>query len=326
MYVRPGYRVSVIIPVYRAAFLREALDSVFEQTHSADEVIVIDDGSPDQELLHQAVDPYAGRITLKRQRNAGAAAARNVGLAAATGDFVAFLDADDRWMPNFLHDQLAFLQASPDVDLVYADATVTGDTPAAGRTFMTMCPSRGAVTLESLLAQECNVITSTVVVRRSLVLAVGMFDEELRRGQDFDLWLRLVEKGARVRYQQRVLALRRLHGDNLSGTRLNELERALHVFGKAMRTLALSAREREAAERRVRELEADVAREHGKEQLAVGDFTGARRSLEQAARVVPSWKLRAARLGLLLAPRLMRSVYLSRRLAGGFVALVMSAI
>ena len=322
MYVRPGYRVSVIIPVYRAAFLRETLDSVFEQTHSADEVIVIDDGSPDTELLSQAIAPYVDRITLKRQPNGGAAAARNTGLAAAVGDFVAFLDADDRWMPNFLHDQLAFLQATADADMVYADATVTGDTPAAGRTFMTMCPSRGAVTLESLLAQECNVLTSTVVVRRSLVRDAGMFDVDLRRGQDFDLWLRLVARGARVRYQQRVLALRRLHGDNLSGTRLNELERALHVFGKAIRTLPLSAREREVAERRVRELEAELAREHSKEQLAVGDFTGARRSLKEATRVVPSWKLKAARLGLLLAPRLLRRVYLSRRLAAVAGAIV----
>jgi glycosyltransferase involved in cell wall biosynthesis len=315
MYVRPGYRVAVIVPVYRAVFLRDALDSVFEQTHPADEVIVIDDGSPDQEQLSQAVAPYEGRLTLLRQPNGGAAVARNTGLAAASSDFVAFLDADDRWLPHFLHDQLAFLQATADADLVYADATVTGDTPAAGRTFMTMCPSRGAVTLESLLAQECNVLTSTVVVRRSIVMAAGLFDVNLRRGQDFDLWLRLVARGARVRYQQQVLALRRLHGDNLSGTRLNELERALHVFGKAMRTLPLSSREREVAERRVRELEGDVAREQGKEQLAVGDFRGARRSLEQAARVVPSWKLNAARIGLMLVPRLVRRVYLSRRLA-----------
>jgi glycosyltransferase involved in cell wall biosynthesis len=323
MYVRPGHRVSVIIPVYRASFLREALDSVFEQTHPADEVVVIDDGSPDPEQLSQAIAPYADRIVFKRQANAGAAAARNMGLAAATGDFVAFLDADDRWLPNFLHDQLAFLQATADVDMVYADARVTGDTPAAGRTFMAMRPSRGPVTLESLLAQECNPLTSTVVVRRSLVMDVGMFDVDLRRGQDFDLWLRLVAKGARVRYQQQVLALRRLHGANLSGTRLNELERALHVFGKAMRTLRLLPREREVAERRVRELEAELAREHGKEQLAVGDFTGARRSLEQASRVVPSWKLKAARLGLLVAPRLTRRVYLFRRLAavGAIVAI-----
>jgi glycosyltransferase involved in cell wall biosynthesis len=326
MYVRPGYTVAVIIPVYKAAFLREALDSVFEQTHAADEVIVVDDGSPEGDLLLQAVEPYASRITLRRQENGGAGAARNTGLAAATADFVAFLDADDRWMPNFLHDQVAFLQASRDVDMVYADATVTGDTPAAGRTFMTMCPSRGPVTLESLLAQECNVLTSTVVVRRSLVLDAALFDPALRRGQDFDLWLRLVARGARVRYQQRVLALRRLHGDNLSGTRLNELERALHVFGKAIRTLPLSSREREVAERRVRTLEGDLAREHGKEQLAAGNFSGARQSLEEAARVVPSWKINAARLGLLLAPRLVRRVYLSRRLAAIGAIVALSAI
>jgi glycosyltransferase involved in cell wall biosynthesis len=310
-----GYRVAVIIPVYRASFLGEALESVFEQTRPADEVIVIDDGSPDQQLLSQAVEPYGDRITLLRQANGGAAAARNTGLNAATADFAAFLDADDRWLPNFLHDQISFLMATPDTDMVYADATITGDTPAAGRTFMTMCPSHGEVTLESLLAQECNVLTSTVVVRRSLAMQAGLFDVDLRRGQDFDLWLRLVSRGAKVRYQHRVLAMRRLHGDNLSGTRLNELERALHVFGKAMRTLSLSTRERGIAARRVRELQGELAREQGKERLALGDFTGARRSIEQASRVVPSWKLKVVQLGLLLAPKLLRRVYLSRTAA-----------
>ncbi|MGH9347491.1 MAG: glycosyltransferase family 2 protein, partial [Vicinamibacterales bacterium] len=300
MYDRAACRVGVIVPVYRAAFLGEALESVFAQSHPADEVVVIDDGSPDRELLNRAVARFADRVTLIRQANAGAGAARNAGLAVATADFVAFLDADDRWQPTFLASQMAFLARSA-ADMVYADATVMGDTPAAGRTFMAMCPSRGAVTLESLLAQECNVLTSTVVVRRSLVMDAGLFDADLRRGQDFDLWLRLVARGAQVRYQPDVLAVRRLHGDNLSGTRFNELERALHVFGKAIRTLPLSARERRAAEHRVRELEGDLAREQGKERLAVGDFTGARRSLEEASRVVPSWKLKAARLGLILA-------------------------
>ncbi len=325
MQVPEGPRVAVVIPVCRAAFLLEALESVFHQTHSADEVIVIDDGSPDQHLLSEAVAPYCERITLLRQRNAGAAAARNAGLAAATADFVAFLDADDRWMPTFLHEQLGYLAAHPETDLIYADAIVTGDTPAAGRTFMTMCPSEGPVTLASLLAQECNVLTSTVVVRRSQVMAAGLFDVALRRGQDFDLWLRLVAQGARVRYQRQVLALRRLHGDNLSGTRLNELERALHVFGKAMRTLPLTPAERAVAERRVRELEGEIAREHGKERLASGDFRGARRSLEEASRVIPSWKLTAARVVLMVAPKLLRRVYLSRSIAV-LVALASSAI
>jgi glycosyltransferase involved in cell wall biosynthesis len=312
MHVGAAHRVSVIVPVYHAAFLDEALDSIFQQSRPADEVIVVDDGSPEGPILSRAIHPYRERVTLLRQLNGGAASARNKGLGVATGNFVAFLDADDRWLPHFLEEQVAFLAANPDVDLVYADARVMGNTPAAGRTFMTMCPSHGPVTLESLLAQECNVLTSTVVVRRSLVMEAGLFDVALRRGQDFDLWLRLVAGGAEARYQEQVLALRRLHGENLSGTRLNELERALHVFGKAMRVLPLTDRERAVAERRVRELEGDVAREHGKERLASGDFRGAIRSLEQALRVIPSWKLKAARLGLLLAPRLVRRVYLSR--------------
>jgi glycosyltransferase involved in cell wall biosynthesis len=314
-------RIAVIIPVYRADFLAEALESVFAQTRSPEEVIVVDDGSPDQLALSRALAPFESRVTVIHQANAGAAAARNAGLRAATADFVAFLDADDHWLPDFLERQLGYLAAHAEIDLVYADATVVGDTPAAGTTFMTMCPSRGEVTLRSLLSQECNILTSTVVVRRRLVVDAGYFDVTLRRGQDFDLWLRLVAGGARVGYQESVLAVRRLHGHNLSGTRLNELERALHVFGKAIRTLPLSDVERATALNRTRELEAELAREHGKERLASGDFSGALRFLEQASNVLPSWKLRAARLALRVAPQLLRRVYLARAVAAAFAVL-----
>jgi glycosyltransferase involved in cell wall biosynthesis len=312
MNARANNRVAVIIPVYAAAFLEEALASVFEQAHPADQVIVVDDGSPDQAAIRQAMTRWHGRVTLLRQDNAGAAAARNAGLAAASTDWVAFLDADDRWLPDFLQQQMAFLDANPDVNLVWADATIVGDTPAAGRTFMSMCPSSGPVTLESLLAQTCNVLTSTVVVRRSLVLQIGGFDVALRRGQDFDLWLRLVSHGARAAYHEEVLAVRRLHGENLSGTRLNELERALHVFSKALETLPLTRRERQVARQRVHTLNGELAREHGKERLLRGDFDEARRLLDAAHRAAPHWKLLAARFGLRLAPSLLRRLYLAR--------------
>jgi glycosyltransferase involved in cell wall biosynthesis len=305
-------RVAVIIPVYAAAFLDEALASVVGQVRPADQVIVIDDGSPDPAAVQQAVSRWPGRITLLRQANAGAAAARNAGIAAAGAEWVAFLDADDRWLPDFLGRQIAFLDARPDVDLVWADATIVGDTPAAGRTFMSMCPSSGPVTLESLLAQTCNVLTSTVVVRRNLVIEAGSFDVELRRGQDFDLWLRLVSRGARAAYHQEVLAVRRLHGENLSGTRLNELERALHVFTKAMKTLSLTRREHETARQRVQTLKGELAREHGKVRLISGDFEEARRLLDAAHRAAPNWKLLAARFALRLAPTLVRRLYLAR--------------
>src|SRR5918999_3805936 len=201
---------------------------------------------------------------------------------------------------------MSFLDAHPEVDLVWADATIVGETPAAGRTFMSMCPSSGSVTLESLLAQTCNVLTSTVVVRRNLVVEAGSFDAALRRGQDFDLWLRLVSRGARAAYQEKVLAVRRLHGENLSGTRLHELERALHVFDKALNTLDLTREEQRAARQRVRTLNGEMAREHGKARLILGDFAEALRLLDAAHRVAPNWKLLAARLGLRIAPQLVR--------------------
>lgn len=305
-------RVAVVIPVYAAAFLGEALESVLIQTRPADDVIVIDDGSPDQGGLERALAPWTDRVTLIRQANAGAAVARNAGLAATSAEWVAFLDADDRWLPDFLARQLAFLEAHPKVDLVWADATIVGETPAAGRTFMSMCPSTGPVTLEGLLAQTCNVLTSTVVARRKLVMEAGLFDPALRRGQDFDLWLRLVSRGAHASYQQEVLAIRRLHGENLSGTRLNELERALHVFGKALETLPLTPREQAVARQRVRTLNGELAREYGKARLASGDFDAARRFLDLAHRESPNWKLMAARMGLRFAPSLVRRLYLSR--------------
>ena len=312
MHARANNRVAVIIPVYAATFLDEALASVFAQVRPADEVIVVDDGSPDPAAIQQAVERWPDRVTLLRQANAGAAAARNAGLSAASAEWVAFLDADDRWLPDFLERQMSFLSSHPYADLVWADATIVGDTPAAGRTFMSMCPSSGAVTLESLLAQTCNVLTSTVVVRRDLVMDVGSFDVALRRGQDFDLWLRLVSRGARAAYHQEVLAVRRLHGDNLSGTRLNELERALYVFTKALKTLPLTRQERDAARRRVRTLNGELAREHGKARLIRGDFEEAKRLLDAAHRAAPHWKLLAARFGLRFVPSLVRRLYLSR--------------
>lgn len=326
MSARGDNRVAVIIPVFAAGFLDEALESVMAQARQPDEVIVIDDGSPEPDAIRAAVGRWRGRITLLRQSNAGAAAARNAGIAAATAEWVAFLDADDRWLPHFLEQQMAFLESHADVDLVWTDARIVGDTPSAGQTFMSMCPSSGRVTLHTLLAQTCNVLTSTVVTRRRLVMEAGAFDIGLRRGQDFDLWLRLVSRGAHAAYQRDILAIRRLHGNNLSGPRLTELERALHVFDRALERLPLTASEREAVEHRVRVLNAELARECGKARLASGDFAAAFQLLDQAARTLPGWKIKFARFGVRYLPSLLRRFYLSRAGSAATTAIVGSAI
>src|SRR5689334_24122006 len=133
--------VSVIIPAYNAAaFIGETLDSVFAQTFADFEVIVVNDGSPDTEALERELARYPEKLRYIKQENQGAAAARNTGIKAARGEFVAFLDADDTWLPVFLEKQLELLERTP-ADVVWADALICGDSPLAGRTFMQVQPS-----------------------------------------------------------------------------------------------------------------------------------------------------------------------------------------
>jgi glycosyltransferase involved in cell wall biosynthesis len=301
-------RVAVIMPVYRARYLGEALESVFCQSLTPDEVIVIDDGSPDQEEMERTLSAFDGGIRLLRQTNQGAGAARNAGIRATSAELIALLDADDRWLPEFLAEQVALLDACRHIHVSYTNALYVGRTRLAGRTFMSACPSRGEVTLESLLAQECTVPLSATVARRDAMMRTGLFDSALRRGQDFDLWLRMARNGARFSYSEKVLALRRHHDDNVSGTQVNEIERALNVFVKTLATMDLGIAERAAAERRIRALTIALARERGKERLLEGDFAAARVHLETVARQC-GWKVRAALLGLRIAPALVRRFY-----------------
>jgi hypothetical protein len=177
---------------------------------------------------------------------------------------------------------------------------------------MASCPSEGPVTLEALLAQRCTVLLSSVVARRQAIVDVGGFDLDIRRGQDFDLWLRMAHGGARFAYQRKVLVVRRYHDENLSGTAVNEQERPLRVLEKTLRTMRLSPRQRAIAEARVRELHASLARERGKQLLEHGHYADARREFQLASHGRFSWKIYVALLGLRIAPRLARRIWLLR--------------
>jgi len=304
--------VSVIIPAYRAsADIPDALESVFAQTFSSFEVIVVDDGSPDAAELEEAIAPFRDRIRFIRQTNRGAGAARNTGIRAARGPYIAFLDADDRWHHDFLRRQTWFLDAYADCDLVYTDASISGETPLAGRRFMEAAPSSGDVTLLSLLSQQCNIMLSTVVVRREPLVASGLFDETLRRGHDFDLWLRLALGGARMRYQQAVLAERRARADGLSGGPVAEIERALDVLDRFGHRHALDHQARTAQRIRMMALVDRLEIEQAKLRIIEGNFSAASYHLN-SARDRP-WKVQLALMTLRIAPRLLRAVYLRVR-------------
>ena len=304
--------VSVIIPAFRASGdIADALASVFAQTFSDFEVVVVDDGSPDAAELRAAVAPFRSRIQFIVQPNCGAGAARNTAIRASTGDMVAFLDADDRWAPEFLARQLALLQSDRRCALVYCDALLTGDTPLAGRRFMEAAPSAGDVTLIGLIQQRCNIALSTVVARRQPLIAAGLFDETLRRGQDFELWLRLAWRGAHIAYQREVLAERRVRGQGLSGDAVRTVERTLNVLDRFGRERALDGSTRTALRIRTMALVDRLEIEQGKQRFLEGNFAAAQFHLS-AARDRPL-KIRLALLGLRLSPRLLRGAYLKFR-------------
>ena len=304
--------VSVIIPAFRASRdIPDALASVFAQTFTDFEVVVVDDGSPDAAALEAAVAPFRSRLRYIVQPNLGAGAARNAGIRASTGRLIAFLDADDRWMPDFLARQVAFLNADRRRALVYCDAWLSGNAPLAGRRFMEGAPSDGEVTLVSLIAQRCNIATSTVVVRRRPLIAAGLFDETLRRGQDFELWLRLAWRGAEIAYQRDVLVERRGHTDGPSSERLRTVERALNVLDRFGRDRVLEAPARTALRIRMMTLVDRLEIEQGRLRFVEGNFAAAQFHL-RSARERPL-KIRLALLGLRLSPRLLRGAYLRFR-------------
>ena len=303
--------VSIIIPAYRvAAFMQETLESVFAQSFTDFEVIVINDGSPDTVELENAIEKYRLAITYLKQANQGAGAARNAGLRVARGRFVAFLDGDDIWLPSFLNEQLKLIQSDGGYDLVYADAVNFGDQASDGRTSMEANPSNGEVTFNKLLCGECNVITSAVVARKELIMQVGLFDVNFPNSQDFDLWLRLAKDAkARITYQQRVLVRRRLYQGSLASDSVKSFEGELRVLEKVSRRADLTSRERATLERTVaiRRTSAEVIR--GKRFLLSGDFADSVRSFESANACIPSWKLRLVLWALRVAPRVTRQLY-----------------
>jgi hypothetical protein len=306
-------RVSVVIPCYDAAgFIGEALDSVLAQSYPSYEVLVVDDGSPDTPALEAALAPYSSRIRYVRQENQGPGGARNTGVRNARGELVAFLDSDDAWSPEFLAEQLRLLDADPGLDLVYADARLVGDPAYAGRTFMEVCPCVGEVTFESLLREECAVVTSCVVAKRQSLIDAGLFDVRFFHSEDFDLWLRLLHRGGRIAYQRAPLATHRVHAGSLvaDGTRL--IEGKIAVSAKLREQLELTASQRAALDAFHSHYRGYLALERGKQQLLGRRYRDAALHFRDARRALAGRKMWALAWGSRVAPWLLRRLYLRR--------------
>jgi glycosyltransferase involved in cell wall biosynthesis len=249
------------------------------------------------------------RIIYLKQENSGPARARNEAIAKAAGEYVAFLDSDDMWMREYLSAQVRTLNDDSSLALVCADAELFGESIHAGQTFMQHWPSEEPVTFEKLLSMKCAVLTMCVVARKRALIDAGLFDERFVRSEDYDLWLRLAQKGERFAYQHKVLGRHRLHGASLAANEQNLFESQIEVYQKLLVTLELSQDERRAVERRIERSRADLDLHLGKREIMAGQYAQAAEALRRANLYYHSHKLELALLSLRLAPGLLRRAY-----------------
>jgi glycosyltransferase involved in cell wall biosynthesis len=187
-------KVSAVIPVYNCErYIGEAIESVLTQTYPAHEIVVVDDGSTDG--TRRALEPYMGRILYIHQEKRGVAAARNQGIDHASGDYIAFLDADDLWLAEKLQLQMAYLEDHPECDLVYSDMKTfdeNGIIQESVKIWLNMSPPSGWIFKE--LFWETLFAADATVFAKKCIDRVGPFDESLVVGEDYNIWLRMARR------------------------------------------------------------------------------------------------------------------------------------
>lgn len=202
-------KVSVVIPTYnRANLLVSAVSSVLDQSYSDSEIVIVDDGSNDD--TEERIKAL-GESRIKYFRNSvnkGVSAVRNIGITNSAGEYIAFLDDDDEWLPSKLEKQVDILDGlSTETGLVYTGVlSVDLDT---GRLIETVVPRHRGKVLDDLVFSNF-IPTSSVLVRKECFTTIGLFDESLAYGEDFDLWIRISSKYS-VDYIEEPLVIHKDH-------------------------------------------------------------------------------------------------------------------
>lgn len=240
---------SVTIAAYQAAgYIAEAIESVLDQTCPAHEVIVCDDGSTDD--LEAALAPYRRRVVFLRTEHRGMGAARNSAARAATGEFVATLDADDVYLPGYLEAVGDLAMLRPDLDILTTNAYLEVDGRVIGRYYPDV--ARFVVGDQRRGVLHNYFVFGLASLRRDRLLAIGGYDESLSMGQDVDCFLRMILGGAAAGLVDEPLARYRLREASMSSNRAESMRVEVEILESVGRRASLSSGEREYLERQLR--------------------------------------------------------------------------
>jgi glycosyltransferase involved in cell wall biosynthesis len=282
--------VAVVIPCFnQGAYLREALESVFSQTLPPHEVIVVDDGSTDDTA---AVAASFSNVTYLRQENRGLSAARNRGMAAASCGYITFLDADDLLLPRALEIGVRELSVRPECAFVfgrfrYRDHDhVTPQPPPLSDAL--------AAPYESLLRTNFIAMHATVMYRRAFLVSLGGFDETMSAAEDYDVYLRVTAK-APVAMIDEVVAIYRLHDDNMSNDAVRVMRNAIAALEKQRAAVAGDRRLRAVLREGVRDWRMWMVERQARAAriaLSRGRWLRAAAALAAGVRVSPSTAVR----------------------------------
>ncbi|MEN8127777.1 MAG: glycosyltransferase family A protein [Planctomycetota bacterium] len=220
-------KITVIIPAYNAEkHIARAIDSVLAQTRPADEIIVIDDGSTDGTA--DVIRSFGDRVILIQQENAGVSVARNTGIEAATSEWIAFLDADDEWLPEKLKLQSEHLARNPNLKWTFTNMSWDKERRGAVKPIHPICRLSNICAdseyFEDYLyayTQGFFASTITLLIHRSVFDSVGMFEPGMRRAQDNDLWYRIAYQYPQIGYVPEPLSIYHLDTPG-SSTKIND--------------------------------------------------------------------------------------------------------
>jgi len=259
------FKVSVVIPTYnRAHFLPEAIRSVLAQTVPVYEIIVVDDDSTDNTV--EVLAPFGDKIRYFKQKNQGPSAARNYAMREAKGNWIAFLDSDDLWVPEKNQLQLEFLRQHPTIDFVFGNLTnfneqKCDETPEILDAKVYAYFQANSAHLKDFLLQLllCNPVpTSAALFRTTTLPQTGPLDEKMRYCEDYDFWLRLALVG-QVGFVDRILVKRRMHECNAIKAYIALCEGTLKAFNRLNQNAKLSAEAQQILNRRMTSIQYNLS-------------------------------------------------------------------